>query len=166
MSMHCPACQHPLQALQAGSVTVDACVGGCGGIWFDGFEMQKVDDADETAGECLLEIERDPAVTVELEQRRNCPRCESLLMLRHRHRDNPAVIVDECPGCRGFWLDAGELGMIRQSQELQRQKRAQTEALLEQLKEQSLAGLKAATSQRARQRNITVIRSFFGGRTE
>jgi Zn-finger nucleic acid-binding protein len=60
-------------------------------------------------------------------------------MLRHAHRDNPSVMVDECPGCGGFWLDAGELGLIRQSHSLVEQKRAHTQALLEQLKQQSLA---------------------------
>lgn len=164
--MNCPACERPLQPVRSEGVTVDACVGGCGGIWFDAFEMQKVDETHETAGQELLNIDVDASLRVDLEQRRNCPRCESLLMLRHRHRDNPAVMVDECPGCGGFWLDAGELGLIRQSQELQLKKRAHTQALLEQLKQQSLAGLQSPTQPAARHRTITTIRSFFSGQPE
>jgi uncharacterized protein len=48
--------------MTVGSVTVDACRGGCGGLWFDRYELMKVDEADESAGEELLDIERDPAI--------------------------------------------------------------------------------------------------------
>ena len=137
--MNCPACARLLQPTKAGVISVGVCAGGCGGIWFDAFEMQKVDESSEPAGEGLLHVARDPDVNVDLERRRRCPRCESVVMLRHAHRDNPSVQVDECPGCGGFWLDAGELGLIRQSQSLAEQKRAHTQALLEQLKQQSLA---------------------------
>ena len=36
--MKCPACFNELTELQVGNLTVDACQGGCGGIWFDAFE--------------------------------------------------------------------------------------------------------------------------------
>lgn len=160
--MNCPACEHLLQPLKAGSITVDACEGGCGGIWFDAFEMQKVDEAHEAAGEALLTIARDPGVTVDLDRRRNCPRCETIAMLRHAHKDNPGVTVDECPGCGGFWLDAGELGLIRESHLLTEQKRAHTQALLERLKQQSLAGLhQKPEGENRRARSLTTINSFF-----
>lgn len=160
--MNCPACGRPLQPIKAGSITVDACVGGCGGIWFDAFEMQKVDEARERAGGRLLEIPRDSTVRVDHERRRNCPRCETVVMLRHTHKDNPAVTMDECPGCGGFWLDAGELGLIRSSPSLTEQKRAHTRDLLQQLKRQSLAGLHhkpGGGEQRAH--TITTINAFF-----
>ena len=35
-----------------------------------------------------------------------CPRCESTL-LTERERDG--ILVDVCAGCRGLWLDRGEL---------------------------------------------------------
>jgi uncharacterized protein len=160
--MNCPACDHLLQPRKAGSITVDACEGGCGGIWFDAFEMQKVDEAHEAAGEELLMIARDPGVTGDPGRRRNCPRCETVVMLRHAHKDNPQVTVDECPGCGGFWLDAGELGLIRKSHLLTEQKRAQTQALLERLKQQSLAGLhQKPEGENRRARSLTTINSFF-----
>jgi|SRR5687768_3595060 hypothetical protein len=34
-----------------------------------------------------------------------CPRCDGLLDERERQ----GVTVDVCPGCRGVWLDRGEL---------------------------------------------------------
>ncbi len=160
--MNCPACDHLLQPLKAGTLSVDVCAGGCGGIWFDAFEMQKVDEAHEPSGEKLLDIPQNPAVAVDHDRRRNCPRCETVVMLRHAHKDNPTVTVDECPGCGGFWLDAGELGLIRKSHILAENKRAHTQALLEQLKQQSLAGLhRKPEGQPQRTHTITTINSFF-----
>ena len=42
--MKCPACGNELSQMVAGEITVDVCKGGCGGIWFDHFELQKVDE--------------------------------------------------------------------------------------------------------------------------
>lgn len=160
--MNCPACDRLLQPFKAGTLSVDACAGGCGGIWFDAFEMHKVDEYHEPAGEALLDIPHDPSLEVDHDRRRNCPRCETVVMLRHAHKDNPVVKVDECPGCGGFWLDAGELGLIRRSHILTEQKRAHTQALLEQLKQQSLAGLqKKPPGEQRRTHAITTINSFF-----
>jgi len=34
-------------------------------------------------------------------------------MMRHYMSPKKLVLVDECPGCGGFWLDAGELAALR-----------------------------------------------------
>jgi Zn-finger nucleic acid-binding protein len=70
--MQCPACARELTHANAGPVEVDACEGGCGGIWFDAFEMQKVDQPEE-GGSTLLDSGRDPGVKVDLDARRHCP---------------------------------------------------------------------------------------------
>lgn len=111
--MDCPACGKTLQEVTVGNVTVDVCKGGCGGIWFDRFELGKIDEADEAGGEELLGVERSPDVTVDLEARRNCPKCDNVVMMQHLHNIGSKVIVDECPTCGGYWLDAGELSAIR-----------------------------------------------------
>ena len=54
-----------LTARKVGELTVDVCDGGCGGVWFDNFELQKVDESHEAAGESLLAIEKDDSVTVD-----------------------------------------------------------------------------------------------------
>ena len=59
--MKCPVCSNLLEAMTAGDVTVDVCKGGCGGIWFDNFELKKFDEPCESAGEALLDIERPQA---------------------------------------------------------------------------------------------------------
>jgi uncharacterized protein len=85
---------------------------GCGGIWFDWFELARVDEVSESAGEKFLEVERDPALRPDLSKRIHCPR-DSEIMMRHFHSVERGVLVDECPRCAGFWLDAGELAGIR-----------------------------------------------------
>ena len=111
--MNCPACNHPLSERTAESITVDICADGCGGIWFDNYELEKVDNATESAGEALLEFQRDESVSVDHTARRKCPKCEDQIMMRHFASNNRDVEVDECPSCGGVWLDAGELGRIR-----------------------------------------------------
>ncbi|MGD2095324.1 MAG: zf-TFIIB domain-containing protein [Phycisphaerales bacterium] len=111
--MNCPACANVLQKVNVGDVEVDVCQGGCGGIWFDNFELSKFDEPHESAGEQLLEIERNENITVDHTQRFKCPKCDDIVMMRHFFSVKKNVEVDECPGCGGFWLDAGELGKIR-----------------------------------------------------
>lgn len=110
--MKCPACFNALRELQVGSLVVDVCHG-CGGIWFDAFELQRVDEEAEVAGERLLQIDHDPRVVVDPSRKRECPRCEGVKLHRHFFSAKRRVQVDQCPNCAGYWLDAGELAAIR-----------------------------------------------------
>jgi Zn-finger nucleic acid-binding protein len=89
------------------------CKGGCGGIWFDNFELKKFDEPHESAGQSLLDIERNEGITIDHTKRRKCPKCEDVVMMRHFFSVKKQVELDECPGCGGFWLDYGELGKLR-----------------------------------------------------
>jgi len=111
--MKCPACFNELTQVQVGNVTVDACRGGCGGIWFDAFELERVDEENEAAGEPLLHFERDESIVVDTARKRQCPKCEGIKLHRHYFRARRRVEVDQCPNCGGYWLDAGELAQIR-----------------------------------------------------
>ena len=111
--MKCPACGNNLTAKTFGEVTVDVCEGGCGGVWFDWFEIQKFDEPYEAAGETLLDVARDENTIVDHNERRHCPRCEDMVMMRHFFSPQMEVEVDECPQCGGYWLDQGELRAIR-----------------------------------------------------
>ncbi len=99
--------------MTVGSITVDACKGGCGGLWFDRFELDKVDEAHEATGEALLDVEHDATIDVDHEKRRNCPKCPNMVMRRFFFSANRQAEVDECPSCAGMWLDKGELASIR-----------------------------------------------------
>jgi len=111
--MRCPACFKELVAVTVGRLTVDVCQGGCGGIWFDAFELQQADEESEKVGEPLLHIERDEGLVVDPARKRECPRCEGMKLHRHFFSARRQVEVDQCPNCGGYWLDAGELALIR-----------------------------------------------------
>jgi Zn-finger nucleic acid-binding protein len=111
--MKCPACFNALTEIQVGRVAVDICQNGCGGIWFDAFELERVDDEKESAGELLVDIHRDEQVVVDPTRKRECPRCEGMKLQRHFFSAKRKVEVDQCPNCGGYWLDAGELAQIR-----------------------------------------------------
>lgn len=126
--MNCPACGHTLSAHKVGEITVDVCHGGCGGIWFDNHELDKVDESFEPADEGLLDVPRDPGRTVDLSARRNCPCCNGMVMMRHFFSVRRQIEVDECPSCGGTFLDHGELAAIREqfASEEARREAAQT----------------------------------------
>ncbi len=111
--MKCPACSNVLQEMTVGDVTVDVCKGGCAGIWFDQFELKKFDEPHESTGQALLDVERDESIVIDRTKRLKCPKCDDVVMMRHFFSVKKQVEVDECPGCGGFWLDAGELRKIR-----------------------------------------------------
>jgi hypothetical protein len=114
--MKCPACDHELTESQVGSVRVDICQGGCGGIWFDAFELKKVDQEHEIAGEHLINIKRGPVRRLDTARKRACPRCQGVKLKRHLFSPKSTVEVDHCPNCAGYWLDAGELEKIREEE--------------------------------------------------
>src|SRR5688572_11282347 len=111
--MKCPVCTNDLASVNAGGVTVDVCVNGCGGIWFDQFELKELDEPRETAGDLLNQVTSEKVGLPTNDERRNCPRCPDIVMMRHFFSPKRRVVVDECPQCGGFWLDAGELALIR-----------------------------------------------------
>jgi Zn-finger nucleic acid-binding protein len=112
--MRCPACDHELTEMLLGGVKLDTCHGGCAGIWFDAFELQRVDERKEVRDEHLLRIQRDPKITVDASLKRSCPRCNGIKLKRHFFSAKKSVEVDQCPNCNGYWLDAGELEKVRE----------------------------------------------------
>ncbi len=126
--MNCPACSRMLQEMTVGGIIVDVCNGGCGGIWFDQFELKKMDEPHEAEGQSLLDIERDESIVVDHTQRRKCPKCDDMVMMRHFFCTERQIEVDECPACAGFWLDCGELATIRSQCETDADRDAAAEA--------------------------------------
>ncbi len=111
--MKCPACFNELTQFQVGSLVVDVCQDGCGGIWFDAFELQRVDEERESVGEPLLHIRSNERLTVDQARKRECPRCAGVKLHRHFFSAKRRVEVDQCPNCGGYWLDGGELALVR-----------------------------------------------------
>jgi len=113
--------------MTVGGISVDVCRNGCGGVWFDNFELQKVDEKHESAGESLLQIPKKPDIAVDHNQQRLCPKCENQKMMKHFMSVKREVELDECPACGGFWLDAGELGQIRRQFETEADRKGAAE---------------------------------------
>ncbi len=110
--VNCPACSRELTLLTVNNTIVDVCHHGCGGIWFDHFELQKFDGKADDPGE-MLNVVKDADVRPEPDQRLSCPRCRDVVLRKHFFSFKQRVEVDSCPGCGGYWLDHGELELIR-----------------------------------------------------
>ncbi len=109
--MKCPACKSVLREKGASGMTVDICYGGCGGIWFDQRELERVDGR---AAANLHTVWRDPNKDIKLAEPRLCPRCPNQVLDRCWFSDEKRVEIDQCPTCGGIWLDEGEFSRIHQ----------------------------------------------------
>jgi Zn-finger nucleic acid-binding protein len=111
--MICPACDRTLTPLKLDDITLDVCQGGCGGIWFDNFELKKLED-DPNAQVGALDIRTNPAIHIDHQRKRKCPKCDGVWLRRHYYSPRRKVEVDSCGSCAGYWLDALELVQISQ----------------------------------------------------
>jgi uncharacterized protein len=107
--MKCPACKQPLREKGAGGMILDVCYGGCGGIWFDATELQRVD---ARAAATLHTIWQAPPQSLRPAEVRLCPRCPEQVLERKWFSDCKKVEIDQCPQCGGVWLDAGEFSRV------------------------------------------------------
>jgi Zn-finger nucleic acid-binding protein len=148
MAMKCPACGNTLLEMVVEGITLDVCKGGCGGIWFDNFELQKVDEPQESAGESLLDLEQDESIVVDHSKRRGCPKCNGVIMMRHFFSAKMEIEVDECPSCGGFWLDYGELKNIRGQFESDADRDRAAEALFAEIFDKELAQMSAESQEK------------------
>ncbi|HLP78513.1 MAG TPA: zf-TFIIB domain-containing protein [Candidatus Paceibacterota bacterium] len=109
--MKCPACDTVLSRILVGTLELDACRGGCGGIWFDGYEFQHVDDV-ELPAETPLHIPHHIDAPPILTHRRECPACQQVKLKHNVFSPDVPTEVDECPSCGGFWMDAAALEQL------------------------------------------------------
>jgi Zn-finger nucleic acid-binding protein len=109
--MKCPACKRTLREKNTGEVVVDMCYGGCGGLWFDAAELQRVTPR---AAATLHTIWQPPHRTKPADEPRVCPRCPGQRLDRKWFSEAREVEIDQCPQCQGIWLDDGEFTGIRE----------------------------------------------------
>lgn len=112
--LNCPACNNTLTPCDTGSITVDICINGCGGIWFDRGELNKIDNGEETEGLVLYGIEKSPDVKVDSNAEKFCPVCKDKKMAKHSYSPKQNIEIDQCDICGGIWLDDCELEKIRE----------------------------------------------------
>jgi len=112
--MNCPTCKQQLSQISIEDIQLDVCKDGCGGIWFDRFELQKMDESHEFTDENLVELlSKNSPSSFTTEEKRNCPKCDGIVMMLNFFSFKKEVKVDHCPKCAGYWLDDGELFAIR-----------------------------------------------------
>ena len=142
--MNCPACAGELIPFRVEGLTVDVCGHGCGGIWFDSFELSKVDEAHEKLGEALVTAEFNPRAVI-IADKRSCPNpnCLGIPLRQHKFSPDKPVLIDECPNCGGVWLDGGELADIRRRAPTTEDRKKAAQRFFDRLFVEDLAQLKA-----------------------
>lgn len=108
----CPACGGTMVEVDLGSCGVEFCREGCGGLWFDATELQRLDHKKKGLGPRLAEVLAVPPARSGSEGPRACPRCAQELF-EERHRLRRDVWIDVCETCLGVFLEAGELAALR-----------------------------------------------------
>ena len=107
--MKCPSCKNPLREKGAGGMTLDVCYGGCGGIWFDATELERVSASAATTLHTIWQVQKG---NLKPTGPRLCPRCPEQILEAKWFSDLKQVEIDQCPKCSGIWLDAGEFTRI------------------------------------------------------
>ncbi len=157
--MTCPACGRELTEKKIEDIFVDVCDQGCGGIWFDRFELQKMDEPHEGAGTELLDTPRHEGIHVDHEDDRWCPRCDDRKLFRHFYSVKRQVEVDDCPQCGGIWLDLGELARIRDQFATEGERREAAEAYFEDVFGEDLEKMRLS-SKEAEERARRIAQAF------
>ena len=127
--MDCPVCKGKMTEEDFGGVKVDVCKEGCKGIWFDWFELSKLDEKNEGFGRALKEALAYPRVNDANRGQIPCPKC-GLSMHTHIYRSAKEINIDECYRCGGFFLDSGELQAIRDNFMSEEEQTAYTDKML------------------------------------
>ena len=84
-----------------------ACQDGCAGLWFDGYEIKKINRDNFGSGRDLLKISQIEGVRSFRNIDHICPKCEMTLLLRHFFDRKRELEVDQCARCGGVWVETG-----------------------------------------------------------
>lgn len=112
--MKCPACSNELSPYTVEGITLDVCEKHCGGIWFDAGELDRFDEATESAPASLLRVVRNANVAIDYNRARECPKCAGEKLKKRMHDAERGMQIDQCMSCYGVWLDPGELETLRE----------------------------------------------------
>ena len=107
----CPACGKEMDKVFINSMNrnLDMCLNGCGGMFFDNREFEKVDEQNESIDEILSLIENKNFEKVDDTQKRVCSYCGANMV---KHNVN-GILIDNCYTCGAKFLDNNELIQYR-----------------------------------------------------
>lgn len=112
--INCPACGKQMKKiyLPKEKVNIDICLDGCGGIFFDNREFDKFNESHEDISAIIETYEGKTYTPVDGSGQRTCPAC-GMKMVQNTTKAGGDVVIDECYGCGGKFLDHNELEKIR-----------------------------------------------------
>jgi Zn-finger nucleic acid-binding protein len=150
--MICPTCNGSLSNITIEGIELDVCKDGCGGIWFDRFELHKMDEPHEFTDENLVDLlAAESKVDPDKTKRLNCPKCKDVVMMRNFFTVKREVEVDHCPKCGGYWLDEGELFHIRKQFKTEEERKQAATGYFGVIFDDELAKMKAESQEKAEQ---------------
>ncbi len=126
--MNCPLCRTAMKEANISGVLIDECLE-CHGLWFDNLELARLDEIQEGDGEALERLLSYPRTSDSNRGSINCPRCSAKMHSRSYYYKSD-IRIDECYGCGGVWLDAGELEEVRKNFKDQDEREAIFEQML------------------------------------
>ena len=107
-TLYCPACNAAMKkiCLPEQGINIDICTEGCGGMYFDNRELQKVQQDDNSINTILESLENKEFQTINQDATRVCPACGTNMV---KMGGNVGIEYDVCNVCGGKFLDNGEL---------------------------------------------------------
>lgn len=110
----CPACGKLMKKvyLENQDFMVDICLDGCGGIWLDNRELQKVDEKREDVTPIAEAKKGKEFIHVDKTMDRDCPLCHKPMVKNHVS-SKQEITIDECYHCGGKFFDHSELEAMR-----------------------------------------------------
>jgi Zn-finger nucleic acid-binding protein len=149
--MLCPRDQTELKEEQLHGIEVDHCPT-CNGRWLDHHELDELE-----AGKATEEERRGMIQYAQRESELPCPVCGELMLAFNYRAYN--IELDSCEQEHGFWLDAGEVGEVRDTIE-ERVRGLKRAATAEESWGKFLDGIGGKSGGGA----FGALRGFFGGR--
>ena len=111
----CPACNKPLHKIFIPDLgfNIDLCIDGCGGVFFDNREFEKMRTPDVNISTLNELVKGNDYTNVETSIVRHCATCKTKMLKTKVGKGR--VEIDVCPVCGGKFLDANELDEIREA---------------------------------------------------
>ncbi len=107
--MNCPSCSNVLSVFSYGGLGIMACQDGCAGLWFDRYEVKKINPDSFGSGRDLLNVSQVEGLRLFRNVDHICPKCEMTLLLRHFFDRKRGLEVDQCARCGGIWIEMGKV---------------------------------------------------------
>ena len=109
--MKCPCCAFDLIKMKDNKLKVAICKKGCGGVWFDSLEFQKVKQEPKKYEKSIAIIDREKLKS-DKQDKKKCPQCKDIVMMCNYFSVKQELEINTCAQCGGVWLQCGTLGEI------------------------------------------------------